>query len=50
MASEAAAWSGRPSAASAGWGSGEVPARRRMPWEEDGDLQRQWEDEQKGPR
>ena len=31
-------------------GSGEVPARRRMPWEEDGDLQRQWEDEQKGPR
>ena len=28
-------------------GSGEVPARRRMPWEEDGDLQRQWEDEQK---
>ena len=31
-------------------GSGEVPARRRMPWQEDSDLQRQWEDEQKGPR
>ena len=31
-------------------GSGEVPARRRMPWQEDGDLRRQWEDEQKGPR
>ena len=31
-------------------GSPEVPARRRMPWEEDGDLQRQWEEEQKGPR
>ena len=31
-------------------GSQEVPARRRMPWQEDGDLRRQWEDEQKGPR
>ena len=31
-------------------GSGEVPARRRMPWQEDGDLRRQWEDEQRGPR
>ena len=30
--------------------SPEAPARRRMPWEEDGDLQRQWEEEQKDLR